>query len=122
MTLRVGDIAFGRNGQPAVITEKSSAKSELKVSSDPKAIQKKHPYGYINGLKPEERTDFLSVMGDIAEIEEPREKVGVLQSKIQDIKEDPRQHHLVGYLESELFHLMNLHKISPREYTIPFHG
>jgi len=122
MSFRIGDAVFGRQGQPGIVVEKDDIQSKLTVDSDKKAIDKNHRHGYINGLKTEQRSQFLEVMDTVAETKDPHEKMETLQKKIGEARADPKQFHLVSYLESELFHVMNQYQISPRTYKIQFHG
>ncbi|MEZ4741706.1 MAG: hypothetical protein R3B45_04545 [Bdellovibrionota bacterium] len=118
MTFRVGDAVFARRGEPAVVVERDKVRDRLSVDASKQAVEKNHRHGYINGLQQHERDEFLSVMDKIAEIEDPKEKMDALNQRITQAKSDPKQLHLISYLESELFHVMNTYGIHPKQYTI----
>jgi hypothetical protein len=118
MSFKVGDVAFGRTGEPGVVSGRDLARGELTVQTDLKEVEKFHKHGYINGLQPEERDIYQSVLDDVADIKDPEEKLVKLREKISEVEADPKQFHLLGYLKSELFHVMHLYNISPREYKL----
>ncbi len=118
MSFKVGDVSFGRNGEPAVVVNRDAAKGELTLSKDQKQIEKYHKHGYINGLKSEDRASLQSLLDDVSAAKDPEEKVSMLKEKITEIESDPRQFQLLNYLKSELFHVMHLNNISPKEYKL----
>jgi hypothetical protein len=118
MSFKVGDVAFSRTGEPGVVVSRDATRGELTINNEAKEVEKFHKHGYINGLKSEDRDSYLTLLDEVAEMEDPEEKVGKLREKITELEADPKQFQLLGYLKSELFHVMHLYNISPKEYTI----
>ena len=64
------------------------------------------------------REIYTKHLDEVHDNKEPKEKVESIREKIATLREDPSKIRLVKYLESELFHIMNTHNISPRFYNI----
>jgi hypothetical protein len=118
MSFRIGDAVYGVNGIPGVVKHQDKVSGDLKVDIDEKEVAKTHKYGYINGLTPSERESYTSHLDEVHEKEDPKEKVEAMRTKISTLRQEPSKVRLVKYLESELFHIMNTHNISPRFYSI----
>ena len=118
MGFRVGDAVFDRNGQPGIVSKQDSNSKEFTVDRQKAQVKKSHRHGYVNGLEQNERVDYLKVLDEVSSITDPKQKVSALQTKIDDLKLDPNQYKMVGYLEAELFHVMNTHGVKPRTYQI----
>jgi hypothetical protein len=117
MAFRVGDTVFSPSGSPSVVVGRDEAKSTLKVDQDFKAFQVATRHGLINGLAPESREQFNAIMDEVMSDSDNSERVGFLQSKIEELKVDPKNTKLVQYLEGEVRHLMNIKGIKPRFYN-----
>lgn len=119
MGFQVGDTIFSRAGKPTVLTGRNEGNGELQVQAEGEKIAETKKRGYINGLNPEERVQFNEIIDKMRTIPEPEKRLEELQTKIDEIKADPRQRILTRYLSSEMAHLMNTHRIAPKEYKVP---
>lgn len=118
MSFRISDVVYGVNGIPGIVKSQDKLTGDLQVDIDEKEVSKTHKHGYINGLTPNERESYNTHLDEIKEIEDPKEKVETMRAKISQLAADPTQFKMLKYLQSELFHLMNTHNISPRFYNI----
>ncbi len=121
MSVRISDPVFLRDGQPAKVIGSNATTGKLTVDSDLKQVTEDFRHGYIKGLVGEPRQEFDSFMDNIASIEDPKEKVELLQKKILDLEENisPLSQKLVGYYKAELSHIMHSYNTAPRYFTIP---
>ena len=117
MSLRVGDTVFLPRGDTAVVTEHDPSTSAFKISSDPALSKEVHRYGYINGMNPEQRLNLTTLMDRVREIDDPKERVGELKQKLDELRNDPRQWQMARYVESEMAHMMNIFNIKPTTYS-----
>ncbi len=118
MGFKVGDTYFNRDGRPGVVVGRDSASQSLNIEREGEGFEKTRAFGYINGLKEDERQTFRSILETMREKPEAAERVTWLQGQIEELKTDPRRHVLTRYLESELAHVMNTEGIYPRTYRI----
>ncbi len=118
MGFKVGDSFFNRDGYPGVILGREQKTEALIVEKEGPNFDKTRKLGYINGLSPQERGEFESIITEMRERQDPRERVSWLHDKIDTMKMDPKQQVLTRYLEGEMAHIMNSEGISPRVYTI----
>jgi hypothetical protein len=114
----VGDTLFNADGRPGVVVGKNRQEGDLLIQRQGEQFDAARRRGYINGLPPEGRKQFNEIIDKLLNIEDSKEKVSVLSAKIQELKEDPRNHLLTKYLEGELAYLMNSSGIFPKEYKI----
>jgi hypothetical protein len=117
MTYRIGDTVFSQAAVPSVVVGRDQATSTLKTDQDFAAFQVATRHGLINGLAPESREKFNEIMDEVMSDKDNAERVTALQSKIDELKIDPRNNKLVQYLNGEVKHLMNLKGIRPRFYN-----
>lgn len=117
MGIIIGDTVFSVGGRPGVVLSKDNLTKELRIQKQGKAFETMRKRGFINGLVPKDREKFNNVMDEISKIEVPKEKVSKLREKINEMKEDPRLHVVVRYLEGEMIHYINTWQLQPREYT-----
>lgn len=118
MGFKVGDTYFNRDGRPGVVITRDLKNQALVVEKDGPQFEDTRAFGYINGLKEEERQEYRSILKTMKEKPEISERVTWLQGQIEELKQDPRRHVLTRYLESELSHVMNSEGIYPRTYMI----
>lgn len=118
MGLTIGDAIFDSGGRPGVLVKKDPITGDYKGDLKPETVKKNHRHGYINGLAKEERSEFLRLMDEVSEAEKPEDKIMLLKERIDKLMEDPKKSHMMGYLESELSHIMNTYNVKPRYFNI----
>ena len=118
MAYRVGDTVFSPSAVPSVVVGRDEAKSTLKADQDFAAFQVATRHGLINGLAPEFRETFNTIMDEVKSDKDVHQRVAKLQTRIDELKEDPKHIKLVQYLTGELTHLRNLNGLKPRFFNI----
>ena len=118
MSFRIGDGVFGVNGIPGIVQSQDRVTGDLQIDTDEKEVAKVHRHGYINGLTPNERDAYNSHLDEVKQVDDPNEKITAMKAKITELQKDPSKIKMVKYLESELFHIMQTHNISPRFYGV----
>ena len=119
---RVGDTVFDRKGVPGVIVRRDPKTAELEVQVQGDKFEKARRVGYINGLTPDQRTEYNKVIEEVREGNpEPTKRVDALQSKISELKKDPKNFVLTKYLSAEQAHIMNSEHIQSKSYKIEEH-
>ncbi len=118
MGFKVGDSYFNRDGYPGVILDRDQKTDQLIVEKDGPNFNKTRNIGYINGLSPQERGEFESIITKVRENKDPRERVAMLQGVVEQLQNDPKKQVLSRYLEGEMSHIMNSEGISPRIFKI----
>ncbi len=116
MTLKVGSATFNNNGVPGIVKNLDQERKQYTVDTDRDEVRKIHKYGYINGLSMEERAVFNKAVDEISEIEDPKEKIEKMQKIVEDSRADSKNIRMTRYLESELFHQMQILNVSPRYF------
>lgn len=116
MTLKVGSAIFNNNGVPGIVKNLDQERKEYTVDTDRDEVRKLHKHGYINGLSMDERAVFNKAVDEVLEIEDPREKIEKMQKMIEDSRLDSKNMRVTRYLESELFHQMQILNVSPRYF------
>ena len=71
----------------------------------------------INGIAPETRDQFNSIMDEVTANKNNDERVEMLQNKIDELNTDPRNFKLVQYLDGEARHIMNVKGVKPRFFN-----
>lgn len=120
MSFKIGDPIFDSSGRPGLIKDKDPRTGGLTVERSHQKVQENIRHGYLKDLGTL-RSDFNAIMDEIKDIENAREMIETLQSKIYKLEDEvdsPHDLKMIKYLRSELFHLMQTHQISPREYRI----
>lgn len=117
MSMRVGDTVFLPRGQTAVVTEHDKNHGTFNMSSDPAVSKANSRHGYINGMSPEQRQDLMALMDRVQDLKDPKERVGEMRKKLDELRTDPRQWQMARYVESEMAHMMNMFNIKPTTYT-----
>ncbi len=118
MGFKIGDSYFNRDGYPGVILARDQKTDQLIVEKDGPNFNKTRNIGYINGLSPQERGEFESIITKVREEKDPRERVAMLQVLVEQLQNDPKKQVLTRYLEGEMSHIMNSEGISPRIFKI----
>lgn len=117
MSLRVGDTMFLPRGETAVITDFDRNSNSFKVSAEPGLNKESRRHGYINGISQEDRSNLMNLMDRVREIDDPKERIGELRKKLDELSTDPHQWQMARYVESEMAHMMNMFGIKPTTYT-----
>lgn len=117
MSYRIGDTVFLSHGQPALAAGRDEKKGTVVLDRDVESIRKNARHGYINGIAPERREEFLGIMDIVKSHEEPEKRIEELQKRIDVMQEDPKNMQFVRYLESEKNHIINMSGYRPRMYS-----
>jgi len=117
MSLRVGDTMFLPRGETAVITDFDRNSNSFKVSAEPGLNKESRRHGYINGISKEDRSSLMNLLDRVQEIDDPKERIGELRKKLDELSADPHQWQMARYVESEMAHMMNMFGIKPTTYT-----
>ena len=118
MKVLPGDIVYGPGGKPGIVQKRDSLTGKLTVENQGPEYQKARKYGFINGLPGPERAQYQAIIDKVREHEDPKMRISALSTQIDELKDDPRNHRLVRYLESEMAHIMFSEEISPRTYKL----
>lgn len=118
MVSRIGDSLFNRDGVAGFVVNRDPKKETLQVATEGPEFEKGRRYGFINGLEPSQRKEFESIIDQMKDRDEARERVDFLHEQIETLKEDPKRGVLTRYLQGEMAHIMNSEGISPRIYSI----
>jgi hypothetical protein len=120
MSIAIGDPAFSRTGRPGVIQSAAAKAGKAEVEMDPSVVKEAHRHGYLKGISPEDRASFNQIMDNVQRLPDPNAQVQALQAQIGELEENPTTHnqHVVQYLRSELFHIMDTHHITPKAYSL----
>lgn len=119
MSLKVGDTFFDTHGRPATVVERNPKENHLVVEREGERFEAARKKGFINGLSIAQREQYDEILKEIREEEEePEGQVKLLQEKIDELSNDPRNHVVTRYLRSQLGHVLNSEKINPRVYKV----
>ncbi|WP_141735354.1 hypothetical protein [Oligoflexus tunisiensis] len=118
MGFKVGDNYFNRDGYPGVIVARDPKTEQLIVEKEGPNFDRARNFGYINGLSPQERGEFETIISEVREKKDPRERVALLQDAVEQLRTDPKKQVLSRYLEGEMSHIMNSEGLSPRIFKI----
>jgi len=69
-------------------------------------------------MAPEHRQQFNEIMDEVRANTDDILRVEALVSKIDELKSDPHNVRLVGYLDGELRHIMHSKGVKPRYFTV----
>jgi hypothetical protein len=116
MSFRVGDTVFLSHGTAAEVIGRDPGKGTVVLDRETAAVRHNTRHGYLNGIAPERREEFLSIMDAVKEFSEPKKRVEELQKRIDALLSDPRNMMFVKYLESERNHIINTSGYMPRFY------
>jgi hypothetical protein len=117
MTYRVGDTLFTQPAAPATVVGRDEMKSTVKYDKDFKAFQVSTRHGLINGLAPETREQFNTIMDEVIANKNNDERVEMIRNKMEELSIDPKNFKLVQYLDGEVRHLMNVKGVKPRFFN-----
>ncbi|MCX6117027.1 MAG: hypothetical protein NT027_05775 [Proteobacteria bacterium] len=117
MSYRIGDSVFLSQGQPSLVIGRDPAKGTVILDREQDAIRDNARHGYLNGIAPERREEFLNLMDEIKSHPEATQRIDRLQAKIDELAVDPKNMQFVRYLEGEKNHLINMSGYRPRMYT-----
>jgi energy-coupling factor transporter ATP-binding protein EcfA2 len=119
MSIRVGDAAFIRSGQPGLVRERNTANGALKLDTDLKAVQEDMRHGYLNGIDQEQRQALYDILDQVkGSTADPEERINMLRDKLAELEQNPQNYLLTRYVQAEMTHLMNTHSIRPRLYSV----
>ena len=117
-TIKIGDVIFTNKGEPAIVTDIDDKTNNLKVQTSGKEIEEAKKRGFVNGLSLEERKKFNVIIDKIQTLKDPTEKIRLLQNKINQLSEDPRNYRLLRYVKAELAHVMYSDNMKPNYYIV----
>jgi len=118
-TIRSGDVAFIRSGDPTLVKERNAETGRLDLETDPAKVRTAVRHGYLNGLTPENRKELYKILDDVkGATADPAKRAEDLRLKIDELKKDPRHLQLTRYLSAEMTHILNTYNIRPKEYSI----
>lgn len=118
MKIQNGDIVYSSKGKPGLAIGREELSNKLIVENQGEGYEKARKYGFINGMKPSERADFVKIIDKVKAMEDPKDRVSEIVSQIKELSADPKNMQLVRYLEAEQAHIMFNEGISPRTYSI----
>lgn len=118
MALRIGDAVFLPDGRPGVLVSEEKQRDSVKVVVDKKVVSEAHRHGYLNGIKPDVRTELYEILDRVKEIDEPEKRIDELRSKIEELSIDPKNMVLTRYLTAEMAHIMNMAGVRPRVFEV----
>lgn len=121
MSYQIGDRVFTRDGRPALVVGRNENTESLVLEEHGEKFEKTRKYGYINGLSPEERKDYKTVIDEARKHESADMRVQVLQQRIEAMRADPSRQVLRRYLESEMTHIINSEGVKLDRYEIEQH-
>ena len=115
-----GDPIFSRHGSPGIVRHVNKSKENLEVDSSVPLVKQHFRHGYIQGLSSDGRLKFNNIMDKVGEVELPLEKVNTLKEYVEklELDTDLKNRELIGYLKSEIAHIMFTKSISPRYYSL----
>ncbi len=116
--INVGDTLFNRSGDPGIVISKDPANGDLTVQKKGKNYEDSRKVGFINGLPPEQKSEYDSVIVDIRQEKKPIKRLEALTSKIEELNKDPRNFLLSKYLTAEKAHIINSDKIRLDSYKV----
>lgn len=120
MSFQIRDPIFSHTGEPGIVKEYRKNQEELVIDSKSEQVQKQLRHGYIKGMAPNMRVEFDQFMDKVKATQDPKSKVNMLQERIKSLEKEstPNSQILIGYLRSELAHVMHLNQYYPRHYEI----
>ena len=117
MAYQIGDIRFSRLGEPLLVTGRDPSNGTVTVKGNGPDLKEAQQYGYINGLKKEDRRDFQVILDDVRSEQRPKLQVEKLRGAISKLGQDPNKFALRRYLEGELVHIVNSNNLQLDSYT-----
>lgn len=116
--VQIGDYVpkAGIYTKPGVVTEKKEDGTVV-IDTDPENIKKYHRHSNTNGLTPEEKEKFNSIMDDVMNLQEFGDRINQVQSQIDALKVDPKNKKLVDSLRNEQAQLIRHSRELPRVYN-----
>lgn len=118
MRVQPGDVVYDSKGRPGVVTRRDVLSGQVQAEAQGEKIDTARKYGFINGLTPEDRQQFYAIVDDINKLQNAEERVHAYSKQIEQLKEHPKNRHLVRYLTSEQAHLMFSENIVPKGYNL----
>ena len=117
--IQIGDYIpkAGIYTKPGVLVEKKEDGSVV-VDTDQESIKKYHRHSNTNGLSPEDKEKFNSIMDDVMKLDNNGERLNELQKCIDEIRTDPTSKKVVDSLRNEQSQLIRLSKELPRVYNV----
>jgi hypothetical protein len=117
MSYRVGDTVFLSQGQASKVIGRDQEKGTVVLDREVSSVRENARHGYLNGIAPEKRDEFLSFMDEVKKHPQAEQRIEQLQKKIDELNVDPRNMQFVRYLEGEKNHMINMSGYRPRFYS-----
>lgn len=119
MSIRIGDAAFLRAGQPGVVREHHPVTREVKLETNFSAVQRDMRHGYLNGLDQSQRQALYEILDQVKNTTtDPAEQINLLRDKVSELEQNPQNHVLTRYAKAEMYHLMNTFEVKPRLFGV----
>lgn len=118
MRVGVGDSVFTRAGDPGIVKARHNDTGTLDLEIELPKVQEAARHGYLNGLSPETRQQFYTILDKVKENDDPAARVRDLSLKLGELEQDPRNHVLSRYIKAEMLYIMNSNGIKPTSYTV----
>ncbi len=118
MAFRIGDTVFTSSASPATVIGKDNGTDAARLDRDFEVFKQNTRHGLHNDMAPEHRQQFNEIMDEVRANTDDILRVEALVSKIDELKSDPQNVRLVGYLDGELRHIMHSKGVKPRYFTV----
>ncbi len=115
-----GDIVFSRDGRPVEVTSKDARTGEVTLNNDLSEIQAQNLHGIKNGLGPDEKAAFKTILSEVSDSDKHIE-IESLVRKIGELKKQNADPRMLRYLESELNFKMTKERYIPKDLLIDSH-
>ncbi len=115
----IGDLIpkAGIYTNPGVVVDKKDDGS-VEVDTDPMTINKYHRYSNTTGLKEADKQKFNSILDEIYQNDDDVAKIDEIQTKIDSLRVDPKNHEVVQYLRNQQAHLIRTAQKLPQTYNV----
>lgn len=115
--LQIGDLipSAGIYTNAGVIVEKKE-NGQVRIDTSQETIEQYHKYGDTSGLSQEDKIKFNEVMKDVTSIEDHKERLEVLQQKIDDLSDDLKNKDILRKLSIRQRDLIRQLRTLPRFY------
>lgn len=115
--MQIGDLVqkAGIYTKPGIVIEKKEDGTVV-IDTDRKQIDRYHKYGNTNGLTPQEKTRFNSIMDEVMESKDDGERINRLQEKIDMVRTEPEGKRVFETLVNQQSILIRYAKELPRVY------
>lgn len=117
--MQIGDL-ISKHGiftEPGVVVGQKS-NGDYIVSTDKDAVAYYHRYTNTSGLSPDEKDEFNTILDQIYQNTDDKDKINGIQHEIDRLKVDPSKKKMIHYLKNQQSHLIRSTKTLPNVYTI----